>query len=211
MHPRTVVGNPSTSRRGGRPKPRRSMGALPQQKGAAQDGDFRDGSSPRRSYRVMSQVSRRAYWLLGCVLLASISCDPATNTSNPLGTGGIGGTAGSPAGAGAGYEQTQPGVAGSCQSVGASGGVGNANATNDPTLVGTKSCNTASITCPQLPPCCMSNEQGHPWLPEVSADGHCYTGVCVPMEQCACTSNADCPYFRQLVCYTAGHCGELVE
>lgn len=169
---------------------------------------FRDGLPHGWEYLFMTNLLRQSSWFLCSLLFTALACAPATDTSDLQETSSAGGAPTSTvAGRGGG------GVTGidvfardRCEG----GAMGDPEIADDRSLWGTKSCNTASITCSRLPPCCATDVGQLPWLPEVSVDGHCYTGACVPMEQCRCASDADCPYYRELVCYTDGHCGELV-
>jgi hypothetical protein len=64
------------------------------------------------------------------------------------------------------------------------------------------SCDPDLVACDGIPPrCTMGN------VPSVSAG--CWTGDCVPIDTCACSTFEDCPMITGVseVCYTAGHCG----
>ena len=64
------------------------------------------------------------------------------------------------------------------------------------------SCDPDLVTCDGIAPRCARGS-----VPSVAAG--CWTGDCVAIEMCACTTFDDCPMISGVseVCYTAGHCG----
>ncbi|MFO0709092.1 MAG: Kazal-type serine protease inhibitor family protein [Sandaracinus sp.] len=63
-------------------------------------------------------------------------------------------------------------------------------------------CDPDLVTCDGMPPRCAVGTAA-------SVEGGCWTGDCVPIAECTCTTFDDCPMITGTseVCYTAGHCG----
>lgn len=66
------------------------------------------------------------------------------------------------------------------------------------------SCNTSGVLCRRAPPVC-------PRFQVPSVKGNCW-GECVPIEQCSCSAENDCPQRDEFVCWKSkGHCGPYVN
>ena len=64
-------------------------------------------------------------------------------------------------------------------------------------------CDPTKIRCKRRAPTCTAGE-----VPSV--DGTCY-GVCVRIEQCACSNAEQCPEPNQYTCWAQEHCGPFVR
>jgi hypothetical protein len=57
------------------------------------------------------------------------------------------------------------------------------------------SCSQAALVCKVAAPNCAAMQ-----VPEMTADGSCYTGSCVPIAECTCNAATDCPDTSQYTC-----------
>ncbi|NOY90124.1 MAG: hypothetical protein GXP55_02865 [Deltaproteobacteria bacterium] len=62
-------------------------------------------------------------------------------------------------------------------------------------------CNSSAVTCRRVEPVCPDGQ-----APEVQ--GSCWTDRCIPIDECACSTPAECPSRDVYTCYsTTGRCG----
>ncbi len=62
-------------------------------------------------------------------------------------------------------------------------------------------CNRSAVTCRRVEPVCPDGQ-----VPEV--EGSCWTARCIPIEECACSTSAECPLPDIYTCHgTTGRCG----
>ncbi len=64
-----------------------------------------------------------------------------------------------------------------------------------------RNCDQRPIACRALPPECPAGQ-----LPEV--EGTCWSGACVPLNQCGCTEHAACGPAGMYACHRETHCGD---
>lgn len=64
-------------------------------------------------------------------------------------------------------------------------------------------CDLRTIICKSAQPVCPDNQ-----VPSVN--GVCF-GPCVPIESCACSVAADCPFNDRYTCWQQTHCGPYVK
>jgi len=64
-----------------------------------------------------------------------------------------------------------------------------------------RNCDQRPIACRALPPECPAGQ-----LPEV--EGTCWSGACVPLNQCGCTEHAACGPEGMYACHRETHCGD---
>jgi len=129
--------------------------------------------------------------LLGVV--SAFACGAETTSAANGATGGTSSLGGNGASRALGGSTTSPGGAGS--SVGGSTTQGGA------TAAGTK-CDQSRLLCKMLAPSCPVLQ-----VPEMNADGTCYSGNCVAIDNCTCSMASECPDNNQYTCnLSARHC-----
>jgi len=57
------------------------------------------------------------------------------------------------------------------------------------------SCSQAKLLCKIATPACPAMQ-----VPELTSEGTCFTGQCIPIANCSCSSPTDCPDNNQYTC-----------
>lgn len=127
---------------------------------------------------------------------ANSSGGNASSGGKAAGTSGGTGNASGGAVAKGGSAPSSGGAAATGGSASTSGGSGGGAS-------GLVDCDLRKVVCRIAVPECPQNQ-----VPSVN--GTCY-GPCVPIDSCACTVAADCPYNEEYTCWRRTHCGPYVD
>jgi hypothetical protein len=146
--------------------------------------------------------------LIGLLALPLVAC-AAEDSAKPdaSGTGGSTSTvATATTTGGAGRSSSAVGTGGTSAGQG-----GNAGSSATSTELSVCRATTISCTTPR-PNCSSTQNPSVSRFPELTTDGTCYTGRCIPIEQCACTEASDCPDNDNYTCWLSEkHCGPYIE
>jgi hypothetical protein len=141
--------------------------------------------------------SGTACLLLASALVLACSSDDTPSGNGPTagatnqGSGGVGQSAGRSSAQG-GATTTQSGGSSGTSTTTTAGG---SAVTSAGGAASGTSCSQTALVCKMAAPNCAAMQ-----VPEMTADGSCYAGSCVPIAECTCTAATDCPDASQYTC-----------
>ena len=125
----------------------------------------------------------------------------SSSSGGATATGGSNASAGTPASAGQPAGSSGEASGGSATSAAGAATGGNAGqGSGGGALV---DCDVRKVACRVAQPICPENEVS-------SVTGSCF-GPCVPIESCACSAAAECPFSDRYTCWQRTHCGPYVR
>jgi hypothetical protein len=127
-------------------------------------------------------------------LLAACSTDDSLSSNGPS-AGASGQAQGGALTSGGGTNAVGGAAAGSGGAVTSFGGAVAAGGTSSTAGGEGVSCSQSKVICNMITPSCPAMQ-----VPELNANGNCYTGDCIPIGSCACQAATDCPDNDQYTC-----------